>query len=37
MNLEDSLERNSAFSVAMRREFQPRQLVAVERLVRLAR
>lgn len=37
MNLEDSLERNAAFSVAMRCEFQPRRLVTVERLVRLAR
>lgn len=37
MNLEDSLERNGAFSVAVRCEYQPRSLVAVERLVRLAR
>jgi len=37
MNLEDSLARNTAFSTAMRCEYQARQLVTVERLVRLVR
>lgn len=37
MNLEDSLERNTAFSTAMRCEYQVRQLVTIERLVRLVR
>jgi hypothetical protein len=36
MNLNDSMARNTAFATSLRREYQPRELVAVARSVRLA-